>query len=166
MTNQERYRRMCERLHASHEAVLEVTPMKKQANRLRIGRAIAVAACTAALLTGTAFAANTATDGALFEQVRCWVNGEETALTYHEDGDYYEFESEDGSISGKFSKDGSTGEVNYDGDAASETEGEENTEITVQFPDFETTVTTDPDAVGTDAEDYKTASGSTVTEED
>lgn len=161
MTNRERYRRMGTRLHASRTIVPEVTHMKKQAKRLRIGRLIAAAACIMALLTGTAFAANTATDGALFELVRCWVNGEETALTYREDGDYYAFETEDGSISGRFSKDGSTGEVNYDGDAASETEGEDSIEITVQLPDLETTVTTDPNAV--DAEDYETESGS-VTE--
>lgn len=156
MTNRERYRRMCAPLHASRETVMEVTTMKKQAKRLRIGRIIAAAACITALLTGSAFAANTATDGALFEQMRCWVNGEEVGLTYHESGDYYEFENEENGVHGRMAKDGSSGEVTFDGDA------DASTAVTMETADGETTVSADSSTI--DASDYEASSyGTTVT---
>ena len=88
MTNKERYRKTFGALHVSDERLREVYCMKNNHKTLRIGRALLVAACVMALLTVSAFAANEATDGALFHNVRIYIDGVMGNVTHNSDGSY------------------------------------------------------------------------------
>ena len=87
MTNRERYRRTFEALHVSDERLREVYFMEKSRKRIHVGRFLLVAACIAALLTVSAFAANEVTDGAVFQTIyTIFVNDGNADITQNDDG--------------------------------------------------------------------------------
>lgn len=63
MTNRQRYERAFDALHVSKEPIREVYAMESGRKRVHMGRALVIAACIAALLTVSVYAANEATDG-------------------------------------------------------------------------------------------------------
>ena len=95
MTNKQRYQDTFKALHASKEQLGKVYFMENKRGKFYVGRILAAAAVAAALLTVSAFAANAATDGRLFEAIIFTINGEVTNLTPQEDGSYT-FETKDG----------------------------------------------------------------------
>lgn len=95
MTNKQRYQDTFKALHASKERLGKVYFMENKRRKFYVGRVLAAAAIAAALLTVSAFAANAATDGRLFEAITFSINGEVTNLTPQEDGSYT-FETKDG----------------------------------------------------------------------
>ena len=95
MTNKERYQKTFGALHASPHALEELT-MNTRTHNTRMPKLLVLAACLAALLATTAFAANEATDGALAHRLICIINGEaidlsgsieENGTTTYTDGD-------------------------------------------------------------------------------
>ena len=100
MTNRERYRRTFEALHVSDERLREVYFMEKNRKPMRIGRALLIAAAVMALLTVSAFAANEATNGAVFHKISVAVNyvlaevipnGDGSFTVKTEDGNEYQY---------------------------------------------------------------------------
>ena len=88
MTNRDRYRRTFEALHVSDERLREVYFMEKSKKRIHVGRFLLAAACIAALLTVSAFAANEATDGVLFQNISIFIDGVMGSVTHNSDGSY------------------------------------------------------------------------------
>ena len=87
MTNRERYRRAFGALHVSDERLREVYFMEKNRKRIHVGRFLLAAACMVALLTVSAFAANEATDGAVFQTIyTIFVNDGNADVTQNDDG--------------------------------------------------------------------------------
>lgn len=80
MTNRERYQKTFGALHASRQQLEELT-MKETKRNFHMPKLLVIAACLVALLATTAFAANEVTDGALAEQIICFINGEAVDLS-------------------------------------------------------------------------------------
>lgn len=100
MTNKERYQRTFGALHASPKT-LEVLTMNEHKRKFRMPKLLVIAACLAALLATTAFAANEITDGKLGATVLYFFNGaaREADLVDNGDGSYtFEIDGVNGRI--------------------------------------------------------------------
>lgn len=143
MTNRENYRRTFGVLHVSEERLREVYFMNKRSNLTRIGRAVLAAACIMALLTVSAFAANEATGGKVFEKITVFVNGVMGSYTPNGDGSYT-FTGEDGqeiTLTTVTEDEMVTedGETYYSSSYTFEFDGDEVHELEVQMDDVEFT---------------------------
>ncbi|MCD8342049.1 MAG: hypothetical protein LUC87_07875 [Clostridiales bacterium] len=118
MTNKERYRSTFGALHASPDTVLEVTNMKQSKRKaLRPLTGLAAAGAAAALLVGSAFAVNEATDGALAQRISIWLNGKEAETTLVSTGEGAYDVVADGETIGTVTEDEDSVAFNYDSDA-------------------------------------------------
>lgn len=129
MTNRERYQKTFGALHASRDTVLEVTAMKNSKLKFHLSRCVAAAACTVALMAGTAFAANEATDGALSNYIRCFINGVEYQVKITDDN-VYKTTTNDGAseilITGEFQdENGEAVDMQNAGDLSINTSGDD-----------------------------------------
>lgn len=94
MTNKQRYQQAFGALHVSKERLWEVYAMRESKKTVRVGRAVLIAVCVMALLTVTAYAANEVTDGWVFGQIECLVDGVTGKLIPRDEG--YRLITEDG----------------------------------------------------------------------
>ena len=115
MTNRERYRRTFGALHVSDERLREVYFMEKNRKMTGVGRTLLIAACVMALLTVSAFAANEATGGKVFQKISVAVNYVLAEVIPNSDGSYT-IKTEDGNEYQYVVKD-----VYSDGDSSSVT---------------------------------------------
>lgn len=141
MTNRDRYVETFAALHASNERLRKVYFMKNRSKKIYLGRIIAIAACIAALLTVSAFAANAATDGRLFEAIVFTVNGNVTNVERQEDGSYT-FDTEDGIHGSIVAKDGAVLQTGEDGTVTESTyevevDSDKSVSMEVEYSDME-----------------------------
>lgn len=141
MTNKQRYQDTFKALHASKERLGKVYFMENKRRKFYVGRVLAVAAIAAALLTVSAFAANAATDGRLFEAITFTINGEVTNLTPQEDGSYT-FDTKDGVHGSIVARDGSVLKADENGTVVESTyevtvDGDEAVSMEVELPGVE-----------------------------
>ena len=94
MTNRQKYRRAFGTLHVSPERLREVYSMEENRKHHHVGRIALIAACVMALLTVSVYAANEVTDGWVFGQIECLVDGVTGRLIPRNEG--YQVVTEDG----------------------------------------------------------------------